>query len=114
MTMTDPLLEAIQIIIRKCSPGVEKLALETKRDFEKKSPLAAARYSHLLECVFSEGVEFTPAEKEVLASALTQEDDSKSVYMNIRLTAAEKATLAIAAENEGITLSDYVRNKLLS
>ena len=111
--MTDTRLEAIQIIIKKCSPGIEKLALETKRDFEKKSPIAQARYAHLLECVFSEGFEFTAEEKEILAGALTQESDGKTVYLNIRLTAAEKAKLAIAAETEGITLSDYVRNKLL-
>lgn len=111
--MEKKLLEAIQIIITKCSQEAIRQALETKRAFENKDPTTQSRYSILLEKVFSEGVIFTPAEKDVLANALSVETDGKSVNFNMRLTVQEKAQLMVEAENQGFTsLSEYVRSKL--
>jgi len=113
--MDNKLLEAIQIIIKKSSPEAVRQALETKKAFENKAPETQARYDVLLERVFSEGVVFTLAEKEILANALSVEGDGKSVSLNLRLTVPEKTQLMVEAENLGYkSLSDYARYKLFA
>lgn len=106
-------LEAIKIIVARCSIEVIQQALAAKRLYENNSPMASARYSHLLEAVFADGVQFTPEEKQVLAKGLSLDEDGKSVVLNVRMSQIEKTKLAVEAESRGITLSEYARRKLL-
>jgi len=108
------LLEAIRIIVAKCSQHVAQEAIFTKRAYELNSPVANTRYDHLVQMALADQqAGFTPEERQILADALSLEGTNRSVILSVRLSATEKATLAAEAELATMTLSEYARRKLL-
>jgi hypothetical protein len=68
--------DALQIIISK-SPNAADDALDCIKAIRAKSPVVARRYEHTVQLAFNDPqAEFTPAERALIASYLSADDDT--------------------------------------
>lgn len=107
--------EACKLIVGR-SPQAAQAALVCLKAARHNSPVLAARYEMVLaEAISDPEAGWTAQERADLASALvdTGEPERKSQMLSLRLSGAEMAFVADQAEKAGVSVSDYIRSKIL-
>lgn len=113
--MSDNLTQAAKLIIARCSAPTGEEAIRLLAAVRANSPMVQTRYQVLLiRALADPEADFTPAERETLAAGIEPQDGSGSrdFTLRVRLNSAEQASLQVAAEAAGMSMSEYVRSKL--
>lgn len=78
------------------------------------SPVAEQRVANVARIALEDHASaFTPDERLALANLLTDtSDETRTVTKRVRLTPSEVAQLEIAAEAAGMSVSEYIRQRL--
>ncbi len=109
--------EALKIIVAK-SPHAGRNALAAMQAIQASSPVAHIRYLHVVQDAFADGeATFTAEDRAIIAEALTIGEDegprSRSLPA-VRVTSAEYAEIEAAAQAAGLSISEYVRRRVLA
>lgn len=76
------------------------------------SPVVHLRYEHLLETSGAlENPETTPEERDALVSALSPEREGRDEILRVRVSDRERQYLHEQAGEQGVTLSEFVRQR---
>lgn len=105
--------EALRIIVAK-SPGAGSQAMQCLRALGVKSPIVQERYNRVVEIAFSDPqAEFTPADRALIAEYVGgQKSANKDTDLRVRVTADEKAEVQEMAKEVGLTVSDFIRERI--
>lgn len=105
--------QALKIIVSK-SPSTARDAMQCLQAIRAKSPMVQVRYNRVVEAAMSDqDADFTPDERAIIAEAVElPEGESRGFTLRVRLTPNEQADLQAAADEAGMTMSDYVRSRL--
>jgi hypothetical protein len=106
---------ALKLIIAKCNSYIAEEAIRTMAAMRSNSPVLQIRYLSLLQRALSSDVEWTPEERIILAEAVEAPDTSaaKNFTLRLRITSQEHGYLKSQADEAGLSVSEYVRRKIL-
>lgn len=97
-------------IIAGGSPAAARMAADALRARKNGSPMAAARAARAARLALSDPqATFTEAERRQIAEIL---DTERGVDLRLRVTADEKARVQAMADEAGITVSDFIRQRI--
>jgi hypothetical protein len=107
------MIEALKLIVAR-SPRASSNALRAILAVRNNSPVASVRYVQvLIEALADPEASFTPEERELIAKGIESPDKSgRGFLLRVRLTEQEQYQLTTAAEDAGMTISEYVRRKI--
>lgn len=105
--------QALKIIVSK-SPDAARDAMQCLQAIRVNSPMVQVRYNRVVEVAMSDrNADFTPDERAIIAEAVElPEGESRDFMLRVRLTPSEQADLQAAADEAGMTMSEYVRSRL--
>jgi hypothetical protein len=105
--------DALRTIIAG-SPDAARDAMDCLRAISVKSPVLQQRYNHTVQIALSDPqAAFTPDERALLARYVdTDESDRRSIVQPVRLSPDERQQLEDDAGHAGLSLSDYIRQRL--
>lgn len=105
--------EALRIIISKSTNATSE-AIQCLAAIRAKSPVLQLRYNHCATLAFNDPeADFSRDERALIAEHLgTGGDESRSYMLRIRLTDAERIELTSLAEAAGLSMSEYVRQRM--
>lgn len=102
--------KALRLIIAK-SPNNLQGAVRALRTAQRRPNARPVQY--VLEQALTDPLaDFTPAEREGIAALLSGEDDTRADVLRLRVTADEKSNVQQAADDAGLSMSEYIRFKL--
>lgn len=109
------IVEALKIIIAR-SPNAAEEAIRAIAAARNRSPVLQIRYLTVLTRALADPqASFSAEERELLSSAIeAPESESRDFMLRVRLTDSERAELQMAADQSGISMSEYVRKKIFS
>jgi hypothetical protein len=108
--------EALRLIIAKCNPHTAEEAIRTMAALRNNSPVLQIRYLNVLQRALSDDTaNWTPEERLILAEAVEVPEGSatKDFTLRLRITTQEHAHLQNLADEAGLSVSEYVRRKIL-
>jgi hypothetical protein len=107
------MINALKLIIAK-SPEAMKEALNTIRALDAKSPILQQRYNRVVEIALNDPrANFSSAERALLAKSLDAVSATgRNFMLRIRLTDAERADLQYRSDVAGMSMSEFVRDKI--
>lgn len=105
--------EALRIIVAK-SPMAGGLAMQTLQALRVKSPVLQDRYNRTVQTALSDSqAEFTPDERALLAEFIGGDSSTVKLFdVRIRVSAEEKAAVQEMAQAVGLTVSDFIRQRI--
>jgi CHASE3 domain sensor protein len=96
-------------VIAGGSPAAARTAIDAQRAEQGGSPMAAARAARAARLALDDPqAQFSAAERRAIAELL----DTRDTVVRLRLTAGQKACLEAMAEESGMTVSDFIRDKI--
>jgi hypothetical protein len=105
-------LTAMQLLAAR-SPATSREAAKTIRRLGVQSPIAELLARRLIaDGLADPEAELNQAERDDLAALLTGESSGRTLDIRVRATLAEKQQVQAAAEAVGVTVSDYVRQRI--
>ncbi len=111
------IIDALKLVIAR-SPRAGEQALRAIAAARNGSPVLGIRYINVLIMALGDpDATFTPDERALIASAIeteTPEGESRGFTLRVRLTDAERASLQAAADESGMSMSEFVRRKIFS
>lgn len=104
---------ALKIIVSK-SPKAARDAMQCLQAIRVKSPMAQVRYNRTVEIAMSDhDANFTTEERAIIAEAVElPEGEARGFTLRVRLTSSEQAELQTAADEAGLSMSEYARQKI--
>lgn len=102
--------EALRLIIAK-SPNNFQGAIRALRTAQRRPNARPVQYV-LEQALVDPLANFTSAERSNIAALLSGEDDTRADVLRLRVTADEKSDVQHAADEAGLTVSEYIRSKL--
>lgn len=108
--------DALRLIIEK-SEGTASEAVHGLLALHAGSPVIQARYNSIAAAALSDpGAHFTEQERALIAGYIgeTPQKERLSSNVKVRVTEIERATLELAAEEQRLTLSEYIRSLLFA
>ena len=104
---------ALRVIIA-ASPAAAGEALACIRAIRANSPVVGVRFNRVVESALTDPeASFTPEQRAEIAELLDiPAIENRDVTFRIRLTVAERDVIQAAADNEGLTASEWARRKL--
>lgn len=105
--------EALKIIVSK-SPAAGSQAMQCLRALAVKSPIVQERFNRVVEIALGDPqAEFTPADRALIAEFVGgASDDVRSLDVRIRVNRQEKSTIQEMADDAGMTVSDFIRERI--
>jgi hypothetical protein len=109
------IIDALKLIIAK-SPRAAEEAVRTIAAVRNNSPVVQIRYATVLTRALADPeAYFSLEERELLASMIEAPDSSgRDFTFRLRLTDSERAALQAAADETGMSMSEYARRKIFS
>lgn len=106
-------LDTLRLIVSR-SPDAMHEALGAIRAQQVNSPMAARRAERTAAIALKDqDAAWTPSERAELAALLGEiADETRTQELRLRVTADEKAEVQAAASEVGLTVSDYIRQKI--
>ena len=110
------MIDALRIIIAK-SPQAAAQAVQCIAAIKARSPMLQHRYNRVAETAFSDpqAEPFTPEERLIVAEHINDEGgegSAKLLDVRVRVNNAEKAEVQRLAADAGMTVSDFIREKI--
>jgi hypothetical protein len=104
--------QALKLIITKSESAMHE-AMKCLQAIQVNSPMIQTRYNHVVEIALNDPTaDFSQAERALLAEHLeAAETATRDFTLRIRLTDAERTQLQEAANQDRLSMSEYVRRK---
>jgi hypothetical protein len=105
--------DALRLIIER-SPAAAPLAMDCIRAIDASSPAVSRRYDMCVSVALADrnAGEFDVSERALLAQFAGGQTDTRSIVQPVRLSPDERQQLEDDAGHAGLSLSDYIRQRL--
>jgi hypothetical protein len=106
-------IETLRMIIAK-SPSQAAEAGKAIMAINKKSPWADMRCNHVaIGALEDPAADFTDEERSAIADLMSEEEtETRDYILRVRLTNSERLELEEKTTDKGLSISEYVRQKL--
>lgn len=108
------MLEALKLIAARSTLAAGD-AIKCIRAIDNDSPAVQHRYNSVVEVALNDpGAEFSGTERaQILAHVVsTAENEARTLDVRVRVNQAEKAAIQEMAAKAGLTVSDFIRDRL--
>lgn len=101
-------------VIIAASPAAAGEAMACIRAIRANSPVVGIRFARVVETALTDPeARFTPEQRAEIAELLDiPAIENRDVTFRIRLTVAERDAIQAAADNEGLSMSEWARRRL--
>lgn len=106
------IIDVLRMIAAR-SMDAQHEALGAIRAQQVRSSMAGRRAERAASLAFADmSVEWSPEEREALASLIQDDSAPRGLDVRVRVNASEKARIQNMADDDGQTVSDFIRSKI--